>query len=615
MSEENHEEQLEKEENQEDLEMSHEEPTEPSKQEPEDQREQSSTLRRVILILISIIAGVTLALVLSLLGRYGFLKGLVGSDAPPVIYFAEDQIILTGNITDVTKVAQSVADRLGIQLIRIDNIDEDKIPEFLLQPTPTSQNEEAESSVNGETEAVDEDSSLQSFAIEETAQATDHANTNIFLYRVIFPTPEERTTSTIDNVEDVVQEIRQESLERTISVGSGLNFAIGSPLVEVEGDPNCGEGTAITESLAITAEDAKRIFYNQWALNIANDVFDSADTTAQGVTNASSIGLFDSESSNGEEPKRAIDDSIIGGNVIVAMFDTSPFDLRGERVLDTTIIEPVDFGNNLVNHFETVGDPDVRDHGVFGASLVDIIAPESEIRFYRVLDQSNRGDLYTLLRALETLFQTWEAENTPPLVINMSLGIHPPPDSQAEADLAILENILRSFYDRGAVIVAAAGNDSAERSRMGMEPAPMQYPAAYDFVIGVGASNARNEMACFSNHADILAPGGDNDANCMLAVNECASGGIGSTSCVVGYVYTPPNAHYAYWNGTSFAAPLVSGVAALLMGDGLNRTNKEVYAILAPKPVSGSAPETLPVLDLANAVNQAKDLPAPTPQP
>jgi subtilisin family serine protease len=386
------------------------------------------------------------------------------------------------------------------------------------------------------------------------------------------------------------------------------------------GDPNCGEGTAITESLSISTEDAKSIFYNQWGLNTTNEVFSSGNTAAQaaGIKPESSIGLFNSESKVGIAPTRTISDNILGANVIVAVFDTSPFDLRGERVLDTEVTDPIDdFGSDIVNHFETIGDPDARDHGVFGASLVDVIAPESDIRFYRVLDQSNRGDLYTLLRALETLSQTWNVEN--PLVINMSLGIHPPPDSESEADLTILENILRSFYNRGAVIVAAAGNDSAERSLMGIEPAPMQYPAAYEFVIGVGASNAKNEMSCFSNNANILAPGGDNGTGCLPAVHECAVDGIGAAACMVGYVYTPPNAHYAYWNGTSFAAPLVSGAAALLMGEGLNRTNEEVYAILAPTlsgtTVAGAPISTPHVLDLADAVNQAAALPTPTPQP
>lgn len=97
---------------------------------------------------------------------------------------------------------------------------------------------------------------------------------------------------------------------------------------------------------------------------------------------------------------------------------------------------------------------------------------------------------------------------------------------------ATLERVVRVMVARGHLIVAAVGND-------GPSAKPL-YPAAYDGVIAVTGVDAKNRVlleACRGKHVDFAAPGSD--------MSAATSGEI-----------------YALVRGTSFAAPIVSGLLA-----------------------------------------------------
>ena len=103
---------------------------------------------------------------------------------------------------------------------------------------------------------------------------------------------------------------------------------------------------------------------------------------------------------------------------------------------------------------------------------------------------------------------------------------------------------------KGGIVIFAAGNENT---------ADATYPAYYDEVIAVAATNHYGRRSWYSNYGnwvDISAPGGD--------TVEKAAGGIAST--------TPQN-KYMYMQGTSMACPHVSGVAALV----LSRFGSETY--------------------------------------
>jgi len=95
----------------------------------------------------------------------------------------------------------------------------------------------------------------------------------------------------------------------------------------------------------------------------------------------------------------------------------------------------------------------------------------------------------------------------------------------------------------GALLVAASGNNATSA---------VHYPAGYDSVMGVGATDLSGARAGYSNYGswiDLVAPGGS------------AWNGVRVVTVEAGSVHG-----YGFANGTSFAAPHVSGVAALVLG-------------------------------------------------
>jgi serine protease len=128
-------------------------------------------------------------------------------------------------------------------------------------------------------------------------------------------------------------------------------------------------------------------------------------------------------------------------------------------------------------------------------------------------------------------------------VINLSLGGGS--FSQAEADL------YQSIRDQGIFVIAASGNSAGAVS----------FPAAYDAVFAVGATDATNARAYYSSFGNPLAfvaPGGD------MRVDRTGDGfADGILSTVADDTSGVRKSAYAFYQGTSMATPVASGVAAL----------------------------------------------------
>jgi len=162
------------------------------------------------------------------------------------------------------------------------------------------------------------------------------------------------------------------------------------------------------------------------------------------------------------------------------------------------------------------------------------VAPQAKILSIKVTNSENQGISSTTLASAIV-----DAVNAGAKVINVSIDT--PGDSTA------LRNAVYYALAKNVVVVAAVGNDKPTSSggTTTTQTGPF-YPANYPGVLSVGAVDDHGNLAPFSDiktNVSVTAPG--------VAVTSTFPGTSGNA--------------YAANEGTSFAAPFVSGLAALLL--------------------------------------------------
>jgi serine protease len=173
------------------------------------------------------------------------------------------------------------------------------------------------------------------------------------------------------------------------------------------------------------------------------------------------------------------------------------------------------------------------------------IAPLCALMPIRVLNDSGTGTMSQIANGI-----SWAANHGAD-VLNLSLAIRvtgPPQDPGPPLSTAIT-----MAANANVVICAATGNDYQLY---------VAYPAAYAQCIAVGATCYDDAIAPYSNRGtaiDVVAPGGNLDQDLNHDGHE---DGILST------VREATGDIYAFWQGTSMAAPHLSGLVALMLSYG-----------------------------------------------
>lgn len=201
-------------------------------------------------------------------------------------------------------------------------------------------------------------------------------------------------------------------------------------------------------------------------------------------------------------------------------------------ILDTGVASDATFGNGRlraidIGHGAAPGRGSDDGHGTAVAALAaglsaDAagVAPAANLLSIRVTDTTGVSDVFTVANAIVA------AVDSGARVINISLG--------GQATGPVLNSAIEYASSRGAVIVAAAGNEQSSA---------LAWPAADPRVISVGAVDRSEQQVTFSNSGDQL---------------RLAAPGYGVQSAWL-------SGQRVTFDGTSASAPLVSGAIAAVV--------------------------------------------------
>jgi hypothetical protein len=291
------------------------------------------------------------------------------------------------------------------------------------------------------------------------------------------------------------------------------------------------------------------------------------------------------------------DSSVSADGVHIVLFDTwhGP-EFEGAQSFTLPRGTPITVIDSIKEYGSSNATPDGHEgqdfswHGEAVASVAAELAPGATLSLYRILNKQSCGSVWTWIGALSDLLQQVMITGDNNVIVSASAGIHYfPPDSspfdvgpvKLPLAIATFEFLLKELQSRGVMFVAASGNDSAPGTTSATQAQNMQFPANYESVIGVAASNIVRERSCFSNLGDVTAPGGDGgdapDAahpfNPCVPRSEDALNGpdpcdlskmeICRYGLVVPTSVSPTK--YGFASGTSVSTPQVAALLALAL--------------------------------------------------
>jgi subtilisin family serine protease len=176
------------------------------------------------------------------------------------------------------------------------------------------------------------------------------------------------------------------------------------------------------------------------------------------------------------------------------------------------------------------------------------VAPEAWLYAYKVLNRRGTGTTSAIIAGIN------QAVIEGVQVISLSLGSISYSQGLYDACLAAVQNNI--------VVVAASGNSGNTATG-----STVNYPAKFDFVIAVGATDVYDNLATFSStgpEVDVVAPG-------VRVLSDYKD---------INPYDGLPNSDTVYMDGTSMACPHVAGTVALMLSMNSAVTPAQVQSIL-----------------------------------
>jgi len=220
-----------------------------------------------------------------------------------------------------------------------------------------------------------------------------------------------------------------------------------------------------------------------------------------------------------------------GEGVTVAVMDTGV--QHDVPELEGRVHDSVRIDSRTGEIWQDLPSVDTSGHGTHVAGLICGkkvgVAPGAKVVNCTLLP-NGAGTLSGFVLAIE-----WAASRSDIDIVNLSAGI--------PGYLSEMEDVIYGLLGAGILPVVAVGNEGRHRTRS---------PGNYRDVLSVGAATKNYKVTSFSGSANIISNGQ------LYSVPHLVAPGDSVYSCV-------RDGDYEAWDGSSMAAPIVSGIAALVL--------------------------------------------------
>ena len=406
------------------------------------------------------------------------------------------------------------------------------------------------------------------------------------------PADERRRTRADDEAlrafEDIV--LRTEAHEKIFADLVDLSKQLSDPdLVKLTKQPpppevvlwsvslNRRASTAIERSVVATKADAARSVFNIRCKDLVWAIVDSG-------IDAEHVAFRDPEQPENKGRVKAVydftklrrilsldSDPTVGPSSADADIDLEDADRRAKRVrerirsgqaLDWASLEPLlNISKGTPGYSTPKNDHGTHVAGILGANADPYVGMCPDIQLYdlRVLDENGRGDEFSIIAALQFIrYLNSVADRQVINGVNLSLSLVHDVENYACGRTPICDECERLVHS-GVIVVAAAGNRGYERVLTiageidAYRSISITDPGNAELIITVGATHRFEPHTYGVSYFSSRGPTGDGRIKPdIVAPGERIYSAL-------------PNGRYGPKDGTSMAAPHVSGVAALLV--------------------------------------------------